>query len=65
MQWQLLFALCYLLSDPDIPEPELADVNWALVEVTNNGEIGRPIGCLHESVLETDPTGREMRPPDV
>ena len=20
------------------------------------------IGCLHESVLETDPTGREMRP---
>jgi hypothetical protein len=26
------------------------------------GLLGREIGGLHESVLETDPTGREMRP---
>ena len=62
MQWQLLFALCYLLSDPDIPEPALAHVNWALVEVDDDGTIGRHIGGLHESVLETDPSGQEMRP---
>jgi hypothetical protein len=61
-QWQLLHAICYLLSDPSIEEPELQHIAWALVEIDPNGQRGREIGGLHESVLETDPTGREMRP---
>lgn len=61
-QWQLLFGLCYQLSDPAIEEEELAHVGWGLFEMNESGEAGRPIEGLHESVLETDPTGREMRP---
>jgi hypothetical protein len=64
-QWQLLFGLCYQLSDPSIDEPELEQVVWQLFEVSEDGVPGRPIGGLHESVLETDPTGREMRPKDA
>jgi hypothetical protein len=62
MQWQLLHGLCYQLSDPSIEEPELSAVGWRLFEVDEQGRIGRPIEGLHESVLETDPAGREMRP---
>jgi hypothetical protein len=62
VQWQLLHGLCYQRSDPSIEEPELSGVGWRLFEVDEEGKIGRPIEGLHESVLETDPTGREMRP---
>lgn len=61
MQAELLFQVCYLLSDPGDVEPEVADIAWALVELRKNGE-ARTIDGLHESVLETDPTGRDMRP---
>ena len=61
-QWQLLHGLCYQLSDPAIEESELSDVGWGLFEVSKEGKVGREIEGLHESVLETDPTGREMRP---
>jgi hypothetical protein len=43
----------------------LEDVARQLFEVSEDGTPGRPIGGLHESVLETDPTGREMRPKDA
>lgn len=63
MQAQLLFNFCYLLEDPSLAEPELAEVGWALVETDAELEpTSTTIGGLHESVLETDPTGREMRP---
>lgn len=58
----LLFSLCYLLEDPDVEEPEGQDVLWSLVQITEEGEVLGTIPGLHESVLETDPTGREMRP---
>jgi hypothetical protein len=61
-QWQLLHSICYQLSDPSIEEEELQHVGWRLFEVDAQGKIGRPVEGLHESVLETDPTGREMRP---
>jgi len=60
-QWQLLHSICYQLSDPAIEEQELRHVAWGLFEVDEAGKVGRPIEGLHESVLETDPTGREMR----
>jgi hypothetical protein len=50
--------------DEGIPqeEPELSQVAWGLFEVDGEGNAGRSIRGLHESVLETDPTGREMCP---
>ncbi len=62
MQAQVLFAFCYLLEDPGDVEETVADVSWALVQIDEEGNILDTIGGLHESVLETDPTGREMRP---
>lgn len=61
MQAQLPFGLCHLLEDPGDVEESVSDIAWVLVQVD---EEGRPLGAisgLHESVLETDPTGREMR----
>jgi hypothetical protein len=40
----------------------VADILWVLAQVDEDGDLIGPIGGLHESVLETDPTGREMRP---
>jgi hypothetical protein len=62
MQAQLLFSLCYLLGDPCDVEPEVANVAWSLVQIDDEGNVLGCIDCLHESVLDTDPTGREMRP---
>jgi hypothetical protein len=65
VQWQLLARMCYQLSNPSIEESELQHVAWVLVEVDSNGNRGRSIAGLHESVLETDPTGREMHPKPI
>ena len=62
MQWELLFCFCYLLEDPGDVEDEVRDLGWALFQVNEEGEPIVPINGLHESVLEMDPTGREMRP---
>ncbi len=62
MQYNLLFRLCYMLSDPGEVEPEVQHISWGLVQIDEDGEIVDSIDALHESVLETDPTGREMRP---
>lgn len=62
MQWELLSSLCYLLEDPGELEPEIEGLAWALMQVADDGEVLDSIGMLHESVLETDPSGREMRP---
>jgi hypothetical protein len=68
MQWRVLAGLAYQLADPgvvDYPSEELPRVNWTLFEVDENGEPLHPIDGLHESVLDTDPSGREMRPRGV
>jgi hypothetical protein len=63
MQAELLFLLCYLLDDPMFTEKELVGFGWGLFQIDSDGNpIAPRIGALHESVLETDPTGREMRP---
>lgn len=62
MQVAALFGFCHLLDEAPHEEPEVADVRWALVQVTPEGNIVGQVTGLHESVLETDPTGREMRP---
>jgi hypothetical protein len=63
MQWRLLSRICVLLDDPGLLEKEVADVVWGLFLLDENYEPVLPISGLIESVLETDPTGREMRPP--
>jgi len=68
MQWKVLARIAYQLSDPgvvDYPSGEMPHVNWTLFEVGDDGKPLHPIDGLHESVLDTDPTGREMRPRGV
>lgn len=69
MQWKLLFGLCYLLDDPEHMrddfgpvKKEVEDILWCLFQVDENGRPVAEIGALHEFVLETEPTGREMMP---
>lgn len=62
MQWTLLSGLCYMLEDPGDLEPEIENMTWGLYEHDRHGNPKYPIDGLHESVLHTDPTGREMRP---
>lgn len=68
MQWELLHHIAYQLADPgivDYPSDDLPRVNWTLFEVDEDGQPLHDIDCLHESVLDTDPSGREMRPKGV
>jgi hypothetical protein len=61
MQWRLLFRLCYLLDDPGSLEPEVKDIAWRLFQVDREERPIALMGSLHESVLDTEPSGREMR----
>jgi hypothetical protein len=62
MQWRLLSGLCQLLDDPGNIEREAGDIAWRLFQVDEGDHPIAVMGGLAESVLETDPTGREMRP---
>jgi hypothetical protein len=62
LQAGMLFAMAYLLDGP-LPEPGLESLSWGLFEMNEDGQpVGPQVSGLHESVLELDPTGREMRP---
>jgi hypothetical protein len=68
MQWEVLAGLAYQIADPGVveyPSEELPRVNWALFEMSEDDEPLHPIDGLHESVLDTEPSGREMRPKGV
>jgi hypothetical protein len=68
MQWSVLARIAYQLDDPGVveyPSKEMPQVNWGLFEVDEDGEPLHPIDGLHESVLDIDPTGREMRPKGI
>jgi hypothetical protein len=69
MQYTTLFGIAYLLDDPGpafddlaVVPAEVEAVGWGLWEESADGAPIRRIGSLHESALETDPTGQEMRP---
>jgi len=67
LQAEMLFAITCLLDDgpPDESGPGI-NVSWGLFETDEHGNpTGSHIGGLHESVLELDPTGREMRPKSI
>jgi hypothetical protein len=70
MQYETLFQIAYLLDDPtpawdDVrgEVPQLEDVAWGLWAENSKGHPIRRVDGLHERALDTDPTGREMRPP--
>ena len=60
VQVEALFSFCYLLEGNMEGEPQ--SVQWGLYGLDEEDEPALPIGGLHESVLQMDPTGREMRP---
>jgi hypothetical protein len=63
VQVELFFAIAYLLEGPPDDLDIDVDVSWGLFETDEHGHPTKNrIGDLHESVLELDPTGREMRP---
>jgi hypothetical protein len=66
-QATMIFRIGYLLDGGDSGGlEELRDVSWALFETDADGRpTGPAIGGLHESVLELDPAGREMRAPEA
>ena len=68
MQWSVLAGIAYQLSDPGVveyPNENVPQVSWALFELDEDGQPLHPIDGLHESVLDTDPSDREMRPKGV
>jgi hypothetical protein len=68
MQWHVLAGLMYQLSDPTVveyPSEDLPRVSWRLFEVDEDDKPLHSIDALHESVLDTEPSGREMRPAGV
>jgi len=68
MQWQTLAAVIYQIDDSGVvayPSEQTLRVGWALFELDADFEPLHPLGGLHESVLDAEPTGREMRPKGV
>lgn len=64
MQWSVLSHIAYLLADSsvvDYPSDATPRVHWRLFEVDEDGQPLQPFD-VDESVLGTDPAGREMRP---
>jgi hypothetical protein len=64
-QADMLSGLCYMLEDPGLHGTEVAEIGWGLFETDDDGNALRPIYSLHESVLDVDPSGREMGPADA
>ena len=63
LQAGMLFRIAYLLDGRAYQITGLEHIDWALVRTDQEGNpTNDQISGLHESVLETDPTRREMRP---
>jgi hypothetical protein len=59
---EFLFSLAYRLEDPMHEDEELQAVSWGLFITDEQGNPVAPLTGLHESVLQSDATGREGRP---
>ena len=63
LQAQMLFNVGYLIDGPRFTPEPLQEIGWGLFQTDSEDRpFGNQIAALHESVLEFDPTGREMRP---
>jgi hypothetical protein len=62
LQASMLFTVGYVIDGPAYSYT-VEGLSWSLFQVDEEGKpFGEPVSGLHESVLEFDPTGREMRP---
>lgn len=61
-QAELLFGICYQMDDSSSVDGNDDYAEWALMLLDDDENPIKSIGGLHESVLHTDPSGREMRP---
>lgn len=62
LQAQVLFSICYLLDGPTNIPAGIGEISWGLFQSDEDDvPFGPRVGGLHESVLETDPSGKEMR----
>lgn len=63
LQVGMLFRIGYLLDGRAYPVKGWEHIDWALFRTDDDGRpMEEQITGLHESVLQSDPTGREMRP---
>ncbi|WP_157050627.1 hypothetical protein [Herbaspirillum rhizosphaerae] len=63
LQVQILFTISHLLEGPTSYPDSIENISWRFFETDEDGRpFGKRISGLHESVLELDPAGREMRP---
>lgn len=59
MQRRLLFGLCRLLDEPGSLEHEVGAIDWKLFQVDQDDQPIAAMTGLHESILETAPSGTE------
>ena len=65
LQAKMLFAVANIVDGPPYEPGPLEDLSWGLFQTNEEGRpFGPQVGSLHESVLQLDPSGREMRPRD-
>jgi len=65
MQWEVIQSICYQLEDfdsVDYPNEDMPHAKWALMELNDKDKPVGQITGLHELVLLTEPSKREMRP---
>ena len=63
LQAGMLFRIAYLIDGRAYQIKGLEHIDWGLFRTDDEGNpTPERIAGVHESVLETDPTGREMRP---
>ena len=64
LQAEMISNLGYLIGDSAYAmDEEIKDVSWGLFQIDEEGNpYGPKISGINESVLELDPTGREMCP---
>lgn len=59
---EMMHDILYQMDDSEIVAGNKRYVNWCLMLLDSEENPKVPISGLHESVLETDPSGKEMRP---
>lgn len=60
--YHVSFAILMAIDDGTDPDEALPLPGWRLVETDQNGQYtGRTLNLLHESLIETDPSGQQAR----
>jgi hypothetical protein len=61
LQLQMLHSVLYLIDGPPAGTDPTTGISWGLFETDEAGQpVGPQIRCLYESLLETEPAGREL-----